>query len=161
MRNLLLMVSKNQLDLGVKMRKIQFNNLKREEFVKNKNAQPTDKITIKSEDSPSYDPVFLRRDFLARLKQYDVDPIWLKNQQISLLNKKTQEEDQKIFEMATEMEERIIIKEAKKMLKMIAPESQKHLLAQIRSQSYLEGVGEDSIVNQLVMASLEAKIQGN
>lgn len=63
--------------------------------------------------------------------------------------------------MATEMEERIIIKEAKKMLKMIAPESQKHLLAQIRSQSYLEGVGEDSIVNQLVMASLEAKIQGN
>lgn len=33
------------------------------------------------------------RDFLAKLKQYDVDPVWLKNQQYSLLNEKMLKED--------------------------------------------------------------------
>lgn len=40
-------------------------------------------------------------------------------------------------------------------------ESQQYLLAQIRSQTFSEGIGKDNTVNQLVMASLEAKIAGN
>jgi hypothetical protein len=93
MRNLLLMVSKSQSDLGVKMRKIQFNSQKRDDFLKDKKAKPSDKIQIKFDGTTTYDSVYLRKDFLSHLKQFDVDPVWLKNQQVSLLNKKTQEED--------------------------------------------------------------------
>lgn len=50
---------------------------------------------------------------MARLKQFDIDPIWLKNQQMTLINKKTQEEDQKIYEIAADMEKQLIVKEAK------------------------------------------------
>jgi hypothetical protein len=61
------------------------------------------------------------------------------------------------------MEQRLVVKEAKKLMKLIGQDSelQNHLIGEIRSQAFLKGIGEDNTVNQLVMASLEAKIAGN
>jgi hypothetical protein len=57
------------------------------------------------------------------------------------------------------------MKEGDKLIQMInhradTNELKSYLLGQLRSQSYLEGV-ENNSLNQLIMGSLEARIQGN
>jgi hypothetical protein len=63
--------------MGHRMRQIQYNQSKREEFMRNKEKGPDDKIRFKFEGHTKGDA---NRDFLAKLKQYDIDPVWLKDQ---------------------------------------------------------------------------------
>ena len=72
----MLLISKSQPDLGHRMRQIQFNHNKREDFLKDKKNGPDDKMKIKFEGIKTDH----HKEFLAKLRQYDVDPVWLKNQ---------------------------------------------------------------------------------
>ena len=65
MRNLLLLISKSVGDLGMRMRQIQYNNSKREEFVNSRQKGQDEQIKIKFEGHSKLDA---NKEFLAKLK---------------------------------------------------------------------------------------------
>jgi hypothetical protein len=107
MRNLLNLLSRSQQDLNARMKSIQWASNKRKELASTAHEDPETKVNIKLDDR-DYDS---QKYFLERLKQYNVDPEWLHNQQFSILNKELEREEKLIMQQVAEVENSLIVKE--------------------------------------------------
>lgn len=85
------MVSRSEADLKMKLKKMSAGVEKRAAAVANKEVKPNDKIEIrdqKGSNKGKSDLLTERKEFLKLLEQYEIDPSWLKEQQLTLYNKK-------------------------------------------------------------------------
>lgn len=123
MRNLLRMVAKSEADLKLKLKKLSVGTEKRAAAVADKNVKPDDKIEIRDYDGSIHEKTDLfaeRKEFLQLLEQYEIDPTWLKEQQLTLYNKKMEEETTKLFTKAQALENDLLNQEHDNLMKMIS-----------------------------------------
>ena len=151
-RNLMLMVSKSKSDLNAKLSKEKKQIQERAKALVDPALGPEDVIEIKA-SRRSNDPAEVGKSFLNTLNKYNVDPVWLKEQQSKRLNELLSQEYSHISEKAAKIEGNLFLKEHDNLVTMINNkvgdnELHQYLLAKMSTASGLSG--GDQALGQLV-----------